>query len=75
MRITFLADLRSPIAIQWIRHFVERGHEVQAISSYPISGNVLSGAETTSLPLVLAGPRRSDVSGSATAGAGGPTVD
>ena len=50
MRITFLADLRSPIAIQWIRHFVERGHEVQAISSYPISGNVLPGAETTSLP-------------------------
>ncbi len=62
MRITFLADLRSPIAIQWIRHFVERGHEVQAISSYSISGDVLSGAETTSLPLVLAGPRRSDVS-------------
>jgi glycosyltransferase involved in cell wall biosynthesis len=58
MRLTFLADLRSPIALQWIRHFVNRGHEVQAISSYPILGNVLPGAETTSLPLVLAGRGR-----------------
>jgi glycosyltransferase involved in cell wall biosynthesis len=58
MRITFLADLRSPIAIQWIQHFVERGHEVQAISSYPVPGSVLPGAEMTSLPLVLAGRGR-----------------
>lgn len=62
MRITFLADLRSPIAIQWIQHFVERGHEVQAVSSYPITDSVLCGAETTSVPLVLAGPRRNDAS-------------
>lgn len=58
MRLTFIADLRSPIAVQWIRHFIEQGHEVQAISSYPVSGNVLAGAETTSLPLVLAGRGR-----------------
>jgi glycosyltransferase involved in cell wall biosynthesis len=63
MRLTFLADLRSPIAVQWIRYFVERGHEVQAISSYPTSGNVLSGAETASLPLVLPGPGRGGPSG------------
>ena len=63
MRLTFLADLRSPIAVQWIRFFIERGHAVQAISSYPISDDVLPGAETTSLPLVLAGPRRDGVSG------------
>lgn len=59
MRITFLADLRSSIAVQWIKYFVERGHEVQAISSHPLSGDELPGAETTSLPLVLAGPDRS----------------
>ena len=58
MRITFLADLRSPIAVQWIRFFVERGHDVQAISSYPVSGEVLAGAETALLPLVLAGAGR-----------------
>jgi len=63
MRLTFLADLRSPIAVQWIRFFIERGHAVQAISSYPISGDVLAGAETTSLPLVLAGPGRAGASG------------
>jgi glycosyltransferase involved in cell wall biosynthesis len=63
MRLTFLADLRSPIAIQWIRYFVERGHEVQAISSYPISGNVLPGVEVTSLPLVLPGHGRDGASG------------
>jgi glycosyltransferase involved in cell wall biosynthesis len=58
MRLTFLADLRSPIALQWIRPFIERGHEVQAISSYPVSGHVLPGAETASLPLVLPGAWR-----------------
>jgi glycosyltransferase involved in cell wall biosynthesis len=63
MRLTFLADLRSPIAVQWIRFFIERGHAVQAISSYPISDDALPGAETTSLSLVLAGPRRDGASG------------
>ncbi|MCW2909969.1 MAG: putative glycosyltransferase [Actinomycetia bacterium] len=62
MRLTFLADLRSPIAVQWIRYFVDRGHEVQAISSYPISGDVLPGADTTSLPLVLPGHGRDGAS-------------
>lgn len=61
MRLTFLADLRSPTALQWIQHFVDRGYEVQAISSYPIPGNVLPGAETTSVPLVLAGRGRNMV--------------
>jgi glycosyltransferase involved in cell wall biosynthesis len=55
MRLTFLADLRSPIAVQWIRYFIDQGHEVQAISSYPIPGTVLPGAGTTWLPLVLPG--------------------
>jgi len=63
MRLTFLADLRSPIAIQWIRHFVERGHEVQAISSYPVCGDVLPGAEVATLPLVLPGRARDGISG------------
>jgi glycosyltransferase involved in cell wall biosynthesis len=63
MRLTFLADLRSPIAVQWIRFFVERGHAVQAISSYPISADVLPGVETAALPLVLAGPSRHGTSG------------
>jgi glycosyltransferase involved in cell wall biosynthesis len=75
MRLTFLADLRSPIALQWIRHFLDRGYEVQAISSYPISGDVLPGAETTSIPLVLAGRGRNLASGPGrTAGASRPSI-
>ena len=33
MRILFIADGRSPTAINWIRHFTERGDEVILISS------------------------------------------
>jgi len=33
MRILFIADGRSPTAINWIRHFTERGDEVTLISS------------------------------------------
>jgi glycosyltransferase involved in cell wall biosynthesis len=35
MKLAFLADGRSPIAINWIRWLVERGHEVHWISSRP----------------------------------------
>lgn len=35
MRLLFLADGRSPIAISWIRHFVEQGHQVHLVSLFP----------------------------------------
>jgi glycosyltransferase involved in cell wall biosynthesis len=35
MKLVFLADARSPIAIHWVRWFVERNHEVHWISSRP----------------------------------------
>jgi len=34
MRILFLADGRSPIALNWIRHWVERGDEVYLASTF-----------------------------------------
>lgn len=34
MRILFIADGRSPIALNWMRFFVERGHEVHLASSF-----------------------------------------
>jgi glycosyltransferase involved in cell wall biosynthesis len=34
MRIVFVADGRSPIAVQWISHFVEHGHEVHLLSTF-----------------------------------------
>ncbi len=35
MRILFVADGRSPIALNWIAHFVQAGHEVHLISTFP----------------------------------------
>ena len=34
MRLLFVADGRSPIAINWIRHFVECGDEVHLVSTF-----------------------------------------
>ena len=35
MRILFLADGRSPIALNWIAYFIESGDEVHLVSLYP----------------------------------------
>jgi glycosyltransferase involved in cell wall biosynthesis len=35
MKICFIADGRSPTANNWIRHFLQNGHEVHVISTYP----------------------------------------
>jgi glycosyltransferase involved in cell wall biosynthesis len=35
MRILFVVDGRSPIALNWIGHFVERGAEVHLVSTFP----------------------------------------
>ena len=35
MRILFVADGRSPIAVNWIRYFIAAGHEVHLASSFP----------------------------------------
>ncbi|HXA50157.1 MAG TPA: glycosyltransferase family 4 protein [Candidatus Acidoferrum sp.] len=35
MNLCFIADLRSPIAVNWISHFVSAGHEVHLVSTSP----------------------------------------
>ena len=35
MRILFIADGRSPTAINWLRYWVETGHRVHLISTFP----------------------------------------
>jgi len=35
MHLLFYADGRSPIAVNWIRYWVERGDEVHLVSSFP----------------------------------------
>lgn len=34
MRILYVADGRSPTALNWMRHFVETGHEVHLVSTF-----------------------------------------
>jgi glycosyltransferase involved in cell wall biosynthesis len=35
MRLLFIADGRSPIALNWAAYFVQAGHEVHWVSTYP----------------------------------------
>ncbi len=35
MKILYVVDARSPIALNWIRHFVERGDEIFIASTFP----------------------------------------
>ena len=53
MKIVFVADARSPIALNWIRYFVERAHDVHVISSYPCSPEVIPGAEISEIAIAF----------------------
>jgi glycosyltransferase involved in cell wall biosynthesis len=35
MKLLFVADGRSPIALSWVAHFVQAGHQVHWVSTYP----------------------------------------
>src|SRR5215510_13138551 len=37
MKLLFVADARSPIATNWIRHFAQRGDEVHIASTFQCS--------------------------------------
>jgi len=57
MRILFLADGRSPIALNWIHHWIERGEEVHLLSSFacePPAG----AASFHVVPVAFSGARR-----------------
>ncbi len=51
MKLAFLADARSPIAINWIRWLVEHGHEVHWISSRPAKPPLSGLASFQALPI------------------------
>lgn len=40
MRLLFVVDARSPTAMNWIRHFIERGDEVSIASTFPCNLDV-----------------------------------
>lgn len=45
LKICFVVDARSPIARNWIGHFIQPQHQVHVISSYPCSAELMAGAE------------------------------
>jgi len=56
MRLLYVADGRSPIALAWVDYFAERGHEVHLVSTRPCAPRVRL-ASLRILP-VGPGPRR-----------------
>jgi glycosyltransferase involved in cell wall biosynthesis len=64
MRLLFVADGRSPIAINWIRYFVERGDEVYLASTFACHPEIdLKGLDIT--PVAFSGTKRTSASSSA----------
>lgn len=54
MRLLYIADGRSPIAINWISYFIRTGHEVHLVSSYPC--RPIDGLSSlTVIPVALSG--------------------
>lgn len=63
MRLLFVADGRSPIALNWIRYFVERGDEVFLASTFPCRPELsLSGMEI--VPVAFSGLKTAPEAGS-----------
>ncbi len=54
LKLLFIADGRSPIALNWMRYFVQRGHEVHLASIYPCQPD-LELASLTVIPVAFSG--------------------
>lgn len=54
MKLLFIADGRSPIALNWIQYFVDQGHEVHLASLYPCQPD-LQLASLTIIPVAFSG--------------------
>jgi len=61
MEILYIADGRSPIALNWIRYFVDQGHRVHLVSLFPCQVT-LDLASLTVIPVAFSGavPQASD---------------
>jgi glycosyltransferase involved in cell wall biosynthesis len=63
MRLLFVADGRSPIALQWMQYFVDAGHEVHLVTTFAAQPN-LKLASLQHVPVAYSsaasapGPRR-----------------
>ena len=52
LKLLFVVDGRSPIALNWIRYFLEAGHEVHLASMYPCQSD-LNLASLTIIPVAF----------------------
>src|SRR5262249_14669061 len=64
MRIVFIVDARSAISRNWINGFIERGHRVHVISSYPCFPQTIAGAEIHQFPMTFSSFSQIDQNGS-----------
>jgi glycosyltransferase involved in cell wall biosynthesis len=55
LKICFIVDARSPIARNWIRHFIASRHDVQIISTYPGAQAMYADVIVHEAPVMLAG--------------------
>lgn len=62
MKILFVADGRSPIAINWMRYFIERGDEVHLASTFACQNN-LDFKSLDHTPVAFSGAKRLSTSG------------
>jgi glycosyltransferase involved in cell wall biosynthesis len=53
MKLLFVADGRSPIALNWIKYFVETGHKVHLVSTFPCNPD-LNLSSLNVLPIAFA---------------------
>ena len=63
LRICFVADGRSPIALNWISHFTQRDDSVHVISTYPGAVDDVPGARLHSVPLAFSRLGQSEKAG------------
>jgi glycosyltransferase involved in cell wall biosynthesis len=63
LKICFVADARSPIALNWISHFTKRDHSVHVISTYPGAVGDVPGARLHSVPLAFSRLGQSEKAG------------
>jgi glycosyltransferase involved in cell wall biosynthesis len=70
MRLLFVADGRSPIALNWIEHFLAQGHEVHLASTFqsPVDRRM---ASYTFIPVAFSSLKPADETGRAGQNAGG----
>lgn len=54
MRLLYIADGRSPIAINWISYFVQAGHEAHLVSTFPCQP-IAGLASLEVIPVALSG--------------------